>query len=66
MQREQPSVTAIVAAAHRAAHQKSENGSILFDPLARAILGENASLVADSVALNPLSRAQRLFIAARS
>ena len=66
MQGEQPSVTAIGAAAHRAAHQKSENGNILFDPFARAILGENASLVADSAAYDPASRAQRLFIAARS
>ena len=66
MEGEQPSVTAIGAAAHRAAHQKSENGNILFDPFARAILGENASLVADSAACDPASRAQRLFIAARS
>jgi methyltransferase (TIGR00027 family) len=66
MEGEQTSVTAIGAAAHRAAHQKSENGSILFDPFARAILGETASLVADSTACDPASRAQRLFIAARS
>jgi methyltransferase (TIGR00027 family) len=66
MQGEQPSVTAIGAAAYRAAHQKSENGNILFDPFARTILGEEASLVADSVAYDPTSRAQRLFVAARS
>jgi methyltransferase (TIGR00027 family) len=59
-------VTAIGAAAYRAAHQKSENGNILFDPFARSILGEEASLVADSGALDPSSRMFRLFIAARS
>ena len=66
MQGEQPSVTAISAAAFRAAHQKFENGNIFFDPFARIILGEEASLVADSGALDPSSRAQRLFTAARS
>jgi methyltransferase (TIGR00027 family) len=66
MQGEQPSVTAIGAAAYRAAHQKSENGNILFDPFARLILGEEASLVADSGALDPSSRTLRLFTAARS
>jgi methyltransferase (TIGR00027 family) len=66
MQGEKPSVTAIGAAAYRAAHQKSENGNILFDPFARLILGEDASLVADSGALDPTSRMLRLFTAARS
>ena len=66
MQGEQPSVTAIAAAAYRAAHQKSEDGNILFDPFARIILGEEASLVADGAALDPSNRTLRLLIAARS
>jgi methyltransferase (TIGR00027 family) len=66
MQGEQPSVTAIAAAAYRAAHQKFEDGNIFFDPFARMILGEEASLVADGAALDPSSRMPRLLIAARS
>ena len=66
MQGEQPSVTAIAAAAYRAAHQRSEDGNILFDPFARIILGEEASLVADGAALDPSNRTLRLLIAARS
>jgi methyltransferase (TIGR00027 family) len=66
MQGKQISVTAIGAAAYRAAHQKSEGGNILFDPFARIILGEEASLVADSGALDPSNRTLRLFTAARS
>jgi methyltransferase (TIGR00027 family) len=66
MQSEHLSVTAIGAAAYRAAHQKAENGNIFFDPFARTILGEEASLVADSGALDPSSRTLRLFTAARS
>ena len=66
MQSEQPSLTAVGTAAFRAAHQKSEDGSIFFDPFARIILGEEASLVADSAALDPSNRMLRLFHAARS
>jgi methyltransferase (TIGR00027 family) len=66
MQSEQLSLTAIAAAAHRAAHQKSEKGNILLDPFARIILGEEASRVADGGALDPSSRTLRLFTAARS
>jgi methyltransferase (TIGR00027 family) len=66
MQDGQPAWTAIEAAACRAAHQISENGSIFLDPFARAILGEKLCEVADKNAADPLYRALRLFIAARS
>jgi methyltransferase (TIGR00027 family) len=66
MQERQPSVTAVWAAASRAAHQKSEGGSIFLDPFARAVVGAEACETADSDASNPSNRLLRLFIAARS
>jgi methyltransferase (TIGR00027 family) len=66
MQERQPSVTAIWAAADRAAHQKSEGGSIFLDPFARAILGAKACAAVDNTATDPSKRVLRLFVAARS
>jgi methyltransferase (TIGR00027 family) len=66
MQSEQASRTAVLAAVHRAAHQLLERGSVLCDPLALAILGEDGErLVRESVE-RPDSRRMRLFIAART
>jgi methyltransferase (TIGR00027 family) len=61
-----PSQTARGAAAHRAAHQLLEEGSIFSDPLAVRILGEDAASIARDAAENPSRRGMRLFIAART
>src|SRR5262249_21010719 len=61
-----PSRTAMAAAAHRAAHQLLEQGAIFSDPLALAILGQDAEAVARDAEADPSRRAMRLFIAARS
>ncbi len=58
--------TALGAAGHRAAHQALERGIVFADPLALAILGEDA---AEAIALarqQPERRGLRLFIAMRS
>ena len=61
-----PSRTARSAAGHRAAHQALEGGSIFADPLACAILGDDARAIVDEAAADPSRRPLRLFIAARS
>jgi methyltransferase (TIGR00027 family) len=66
MQGNRPSVTAHWAAAHRAIHQKLENGAIFFDPFACAIIGQRAVTAAEEVAADPAARPIRLFTAARS
>ncbi len=66
MQSARPSQTALTAAAHRAAHQLLEGGRIFADPLAVAVLGEDAEEVARKARGRPDGRAVRLFIAARS
>ena len=66
MQSGQPSLTALGAATHRAAHQVLENGSIFSDPLALRILGKDAATVAREAEENQASRFLRLFIAART
>jgi methyltransferase (TIGR00027 family) len=66
MQDGQASVTALGAAGHRAAHQVLERGFVFTDPLALAILGQDAD---DAIALakeRPERRPLRLFIAMRS
>jgi methyltransferase (TIGR00027 family) len=64
MQPGQPSLTALGAATHRAAHQVLENGRIFNDPLALSIIGRTAEDVAREAAEH--SRGLRLFIAART
>jgi methyltransferase (TIGR00027 family) len=66
MQHGRASVTALGAAGHRAAHQVLERGFVFADPLALAILGQDAD---DAIALakeRPERRPLRLFIAMRS
>jgi methyltransferase (TIGR00027 family) len=58
--------TALVAAAHRAAHQILEQGRIFSDPLALRILGENAETVAREAEEQPSRRRMRIFIAIRT
>lgn len=66
MSLEHASRTALSAAAHRAAHQLLEQGSIFSDPLALRILGdESEGLVREAVEW-PHSRRMRLLIAART
>jgi methyltransferase (TIGR00027 family) len=66
MQAEKPSRTAWAAAAHRAAHQVLERGSIFADPLALRILGADAETIARWAEEHPTGRRMRIFIAART
>jgi methyltransferase (TIGR00027 family) len=66
MQQGQPSRTARVAAAHRAAHQVLEQGRIFADPLAVRILGEDTEALVHDALQHPHKRAMRLFIAVRT
>ena len=66
MHAREPSRTAFVAAAHRAAHQMLEQGRIFYDPMALPILGLDAQTVAQEAQGHPCRRGMRLFIAARS
>ncbi len=66
MQSARPSLTALSAATHRAAHQLLEGGHIFADPLALPLLGEEAEEVARKAQERPGGRGIRLFIAARS
>lgn len=66
MQLGQPSRTARAAAAHRAAHQILERGSIFADPLALPILGEDAEALVREAEGDPSRRRLRLFIAVRT
>ena len=66
MQSRPPSRTALVAAAHRAAHQKLEGGNIFADPFAYTILGKGGLALVDEAESQALKRPLRLFIAARS
>jgi methyltransferase (TIGR00027 family) len=61
-----PSLTALAAAAHRAAHQVLEKGCIFSDPLAVRILGQDPEVIAQDAAQNPSRLGMRLFIAART
>src|SRR5271163_2314878 len=62
----QPSRTAIGAAGHRAAHQVLERGLVFTDPLAFAILGQDADEAITAAKEKPERRPLRFFIAMRS
>jgi methyltransferase (TIGR00027 family) len=66
MQKGMPSLTALGAASHRAAHQVLERGSIFMDPLASRILGEDADAAVRDAQNDPSKRRLRLFIAIRT
>lgn len=66
MQQGQPSRTALGAAAHRAAHQMLEGGSIFADPFAVRILGADAETAIAAAKTDPSKRILRLFIAVRT
>ena len=61
-----PSRTALIVAAHRAAHQKLEGGRIFADPFAHIILGKEAIAPDNEAEAETSRRPVRLFIAARS
>src|SRR5579871_1175265 len=58
--------TAYAAAAHRAVHQILEAGRIFPDPLALAVLGEDADALLADAQEHPDRRAMRIFIASRT
>jgi methyltransferase (TIGR00027 family) len=66
MRHEGASRTALGAAGHRAAHQALEGGIVFADPLALAILGEDAKEAVALARQQPERRGLRLFIAMRS
>ena len=66
MRRGEASRTALGAAGHRAAHQVLEGGRIFADPLALAILGNDAAEAIAAAIEWPEQRLLRLFIAMRS
>ena len=66
MQHGQASVTAVGAAGHRAAHQVLERGFVFADPLALAILGQDADNAVVLARERPERRPLRLFVAMRS
>jgi len=66
METGQPSRTALAAAAHRAAHQVLERGTIFPDPLAVRILGTAGKEAIRRASGDPATRPLRLFIAVRS
>jgi methyltransferase (TIGR00027 family) len=66
MQVGQPSRTALATARHRAAHQVLEQGRIFTDPLALAILGEDAASIASEASEQLYGREMRIFIAVRT
>ena len=66
MKPNQPSRTALNVARQRAAHQLLDHGSILHDPFAMKILGEDEKDVLQFANSHPLASIGRLFNAARS
>jgi len=62
----EPSRTALMVARQRAAHQVLDHGSILFDPFALKILGEDEKDVVQFANAHPLASIGRLFNTARS
>ncbi|HUN93196.1 MAG TPA: class I SAM-dependent methyltransferase [Burkholderiaceae bacterium] len=66
MQAGRPSRTALGAAGHRAAHQVLEGGSVFADPLAVAILGDDAGAAIEAARGDAKQRVMRLFIAMRT
>jgi methyltransferase (TIGR00027 family) len=66
MKTNEPSRTALIPARHRAAHQALDHGSILSDPFAMKVLGEDESDVLQFAGEHPLASIGRLFTTARS
>jgi len=66
MLEKQPSRTALGAAAHRAVHQKRDEGRIFKDPLAQLILGPDADAIIKELAPGAVMDTLCMFIAARS
>jgi methyltransferase (TIGR00027 family) len=66
MNPDEPSRTALMVARQRAAHQLLDHGSILDDPFAIRILGEDQKEVLQFAKANPLACIGRLFTTARS
>ena len=66
MQHGKASRTAVGAAGHRAAHQVLERGIVFSDPLALAILGQDADEAIALAKERPERRPLRLFVAMRS
>ena len=66
MQTGQPSLTALGAARLRAAHQVLDNASILADPLALRILGDDIAVSLEHAQAHTSGPRLRWFIAARS
>jgi methyltransferase (TIGR00027 family) len=66
MRQGQASRTAIGAAGHRAAHQVLERGIVFADPLALAILGQDADEAIARAKEKPERRPLRFFVAMRS
>src|SRR6266446_865970 len=66
MQTGQPSLTALGATRLRAAHQVLDNASILADPLALRILGDDIQISLDHARAHASGPRLRWFIAARS
>jgi len=66
MQPGKPSLTALSAARLRAAHQVLDNASVLADPLAQRILGDDIQISIDHARAHVSGPRLRWFIAARS
>ena len=66
MKPNEPSRTALMIARQRAAHQLLDHGSILYDPFAMKILGEDEKDVLQFATKHPLASIGRLFTTARS
>src|SRR5271167_4965914 len=66
MKAHEPSRTALMIARQRAAHQVLDHGSILCDPFAMRILGEDEKDVLQIANRHPVASIGRLFTAARS
>src|SRR5271166_6090582 len=58
--------TALCAAGHRAAHQALEGGFVFADPLALAILGDDAREALAAAKERPEQRGIRVFVSMRS
>jgi len=66
MKPNEPSRTALIPARQRAAHQVLDHGSIIYDPFAMKILGEDEKDVRRFASAHPLASIGRLFSSARS
>jgi methyltransferase (TIGR00027 family) len=66
MKSDEPSLTALLVARQRAAHQLLDHGAILDDPYAVKILGEPEDNILQALTGHPLVSMGRLFTAARS